>query len=223
MATGRKLSTRSNKAICRCGNVHLPEEVPLLYTSALHPATSTSVARYRESHPRDTYLDVVDFAQHEGGAVLARTKSSQLGRVKTLLQRLRPSALLQFPWDNKTSATSSMPAARVPGKAVETVNTFQPTSKAPEYDHEPSTAPRTSEQPNAAPISSPSMIPAPQLRYADHKAQFARPTCFSKKNPVRAERPLAATAQTKQHLTCHEYDILGHIAPDCVLLLQEQK
>lgn len=67
------------RAICRCANFHRPEEVLILYTDPLHTATRMVVARYRESPLRAVYLDIVDFAQHEGDAVWARTISSQLG------------------------------------------------------------------------------------------------------------------------------------------------
>lgn len=116
-----------------------------------------------------------------------------------------------------------MPSTRVPGEAVKTVNTFHLTSMAPEYDYNPSTAPKTSEQANPILALSPKTTSVTQLRYADRKAQFARPGWVIKERRVRMERLWAATAQTKQHLACHDCYIRGQIAPECILPLKEQK
>lgn len=68
-----------------------------------------------------------------------------------------------------------MPVAGMPGKAVDTVHTLQPTNMALEYDHDPSNAPAFSNQADAALSLSLGMTPTPQLRYADREDQYARP------------------------------------------------
>lgn len=64
-----ELATKLNQAIYRCSNMHSREGVLILYIDALHPTICSVVAQYRESHRRATYLDVVEFAEHEGDAV----------------------------------------------------------------------------------------------------------------------------------------------------------
>lgn len=131
-----------------------------MYIDALHLATPTVVAGYKEFHRCATYLDIADFAQYEGDTTRACTISPQVGRMEKSLQRLRPAALFQSPRDNESASTASMRSARVPGEAVDTVHTLQLTTAAPRYDHDPSTAPTTSEQADAALALGPSMIPA---------------------------------------------------------------
>lgn len=57
-----ELATKLKQSTCRRGNMLPPEEVLTLYIDALHPTIRSVVARYRESHRRATYLDIVYFA-----------------------------------------------------------------------------------------------------------------------------------------------------------------
>lgn len=135
------------------------------------------------------------------------------------MERLRPAALLQSPGDSESSSTFLMSSARVSGDAVKTVNTLQPTSMALKYNHDPSAALTKSEQAKATLALSPSITPAHQLqlRYADRKARLTRPGWVKKERPIKMERPSAATAQTKEHLICHDCYIRGRMAPECIL------
>lgn len=94
MQTERELKTRLYEAICRCRNVHPPEKVRTLYINALDPTTCPVVAGYRKFHHRFTYLDVVDFAQHEGDAVRAQTVTPQSNNFRKPLQKLQTAAIL---------------------------------------------------------------------------------------------------------------------------------
>lgn len=83
--TERALATKVNEAVCRCDDFHSLKEVPTLYIDALHHTIRSVVACYGEFYHRVTISDALDYAQHNGDAVPARTSTSQAGRTVKLL------------------------------------------------------------------------------------------------------------------------------------------
>lgn len=83
------------------------EGVLTLYIDALCDTIRLVVACYRESHLGDTYLDVVDYAQRNRGALRARNLTPQAGRIAKPLQKLQLVDLLQSPGDLDSTSTPS--------------------------------------------------------------------------------------------------------------------
>lgn len=107
MKTEQKLADKLNQAICRCINVHPPNKVLTLCIDALHPTIRSVMNCCRECHSRVIYLDLVDYTQHEGDTVEARTSTFQAGCMSKPLQKFQPIALLQFPENHELTSTTS--------------------------------------------------------------------------------------------------------------------
>jgi len=69
-------SKRLNDAGNRCCIVYSSDEIMTLFVDGLDPAIKALVARFRESHRRTTYLELVQYARAEGDALRARTTSA---------------------------------------------------------------------------------------------------------------------------------------------------
>ena len=72
-------ATRFTNAEARCGNVHRGRELKLMFIDGLDPAIKPLVSRYNKKNRRAELLEVIDFAQDEGNAQRARSRTSRRG------------------------------------------------------------------------------------------------------------------------------------------------
>lgn len=65
-------SKRLNDAVIGCGSVHDREEIVTMFIEGFDPTIQIIVQRYSEKHRKVTYLESVQHARSEGGAMRAR-------------------------------------------------------------------------------------------------------------------------------------------------------
>lgn len=61
-----------------CVNVHLGYEVLKLFINGVGPTIWSLVARHRKSHPRATYLEIVQYDRAEADTVRARSQMAKM-------------------------------------------------------------------------------------------------------------------------------------------------
>lgn len=91
LETKRELSSRLNKAVCHCGNVHTPAKIIKKFINALHPTVRSISARFHNPNRNVIYLDLTDFATQEKELIRARTEilgPKQPQRMAVSTQRL---------------------------------------------------------------------------------------------------------------------------------------
>lgn len=196
----------------------------MLYIGALYPTIRSVVARYRDPHLRNIYLDVVDYAQHGKDVVRARTSTSQAICVVRPLQKLHSVNLLQSPEHYDPTSTFSLPSLATMAKALDLMNLLDHSRHLLEL--ESSREPLVLDETSPAIALGRNTAPTLWLPHADWTAQYARLGWVNTRRLFRSENPLALSAPTarfEQQLVCHESYIQRHAAPESVLPTREQK
>lgn len=139
----REFDTRLNRAVSRCGNVHIIS----LFTDGLSPATLSKAANYRKTHQRLTYLEVMDYAFAEGGEIRESTLKPTATKLTVLMTQqyyVHPSSSLnldpfarQAPWHSDSLNLLSY-RQWLPGVASSTILSMetQADSSLVSYRHE---------------------------------------------------------------------------------------
>ena len=222
--TERQFATRMNKALSRCGNVHSPDEIITWYVDGLHPTIRTVVARYRESHRHATYLDLVDFAQHEGDAVRARNQGIPVrsrNAPMTTAPKGRSLALLHPMDDSHSSSTSNLEHAQGLSLETDPVALLQGQGVPLPHDDSSTVPSESVDDPLLAfngsrgtQVARPSRI-----AFEDHHTRASRPGWAAPRKEVpRTTQP----DRLRNYLICHECYARGHVSPDCNLPLRSQ-
>lgn len=86
---------RLNKEITRCVNVHAPAEKITPFIVAFHPTNRLIVARFRASSQNISYLDYIDYAQHEKDVVCTRMETQGSTRPQHMAARTQHLAIAQ--------------------------------------------------------------------------------------------------------------------------------
>ena len=233
---------RLTDASNRCGNVHSVDELATMFVDGLDSTTKTVVARYRESHRRVSFLELVEYAQAEGDAVRARSRNMRRATLDP-----RPAKSMTTRWASRpttrsnpigllqSSADSDGTVQRPPeGSRYDGVNLAQ---EAGHYTSEPSFTeePSTSQEKTAQELDIRPYEPALALDgrnrghtdpgrvpFSDGRTIFSRPGWGGER--PRSQKGLPhAPSRYKMNLICHECYAKGHIKPDCLHPLRDRE
>lgn len=105
MKAERELATKLNQATCSCNDAYPPKLVLNLYMDDLHPTIRSVIVCYKTFRHQATYLDTLDFGQHERDTVRTHTSAPQTGHIGKPVEKLQPAALVESLTNNKTAST----------------------------------------------------------------------------------------------------------------------